>query len=365
VPLQARDSLKLRDWMSCTNPQNNDNTVDLLFFSGLGSSVEDAKAALQHILSGSASTIQAKCLQCIGQVKTEYCVDLLEEDASLFAHLARLLTVQICQIEELKQVIDLQKDVHYVTGHSFGEIAAAYATGLLTFKEAFELTHKCFSDENVSALAKGAMIVTPRCKSIEEEIIVSGFLNTCNITLGCDNKVNHVFSGSDVDMAHLRTKLEGLEVCFEEMASFGIPFHSAFLTQNNGEALLIQALESFPARIFLKNPSSQMQYCRLMDSDLMEDKIFTVRKFAQSCCGPLNLDKVQNLVFEGKKSLTIVECGATQLFKVSFFSSLQEVWSEECASVRGRRVCQYPQRGRSPNHFSARFGVPTAPRQRS
>ena len=155
-------------------------------FPGLGGQWAGMAKALMPI------KIFADKIEECHQILSEFGVDLkkwlLSEDKSLIS----TMTAKFCSstaieiaLFEVMKALDIIPDG--IIGHSFGEIACAYADGCLSTKEALIVTHlRGVITENDKNIVKGAMVLCALTKAEAKKLIPP------EVVIACYNAKNTV-----------------------------------------------------------------------------------------------------------------------------------------------------------------------------
>ena len=151
-----------------------------LLFPGLGGQWTAMAKALMPI-----DIFSNKVEEC-HQILTEFCVNLkyllLSEEknaiSTMTAKFCATTAIEIALFEILK-ALDITPDG--IIGHSFGEIACAYADGCLTTREAMITTYiRGFVTENDTNIPKGLMAVCGISKNEAKKLIKDDVVIACN-----------------------------------------------------------------------------------------------------------------------------------------------------------------------------------------
>ena len=162
-----------------------------LLFPGLGGQWPAMAKALMPI------KIFADKVEECHQILAEFGVDLkkllLSEDKSLMstmtAKFCSTTAIEIALFEVMK-AIDITPDG--IIGHSFGEIACAYADGCLSTRDAMIVTYfRGFFTENDKKIPKGLMAVVGLSKAETKKLCPKGVHIACH-----NSKDNVVVSGN-------------------------------------------------------------------------------------------------------------------------------------------------------------------------
>ena len=195
-----------------------------LFFSGMGSQWIGMAKALMAI-DKFAETIN-KCAQVLKQFKIDLLDILLSDDEkalnSTVNPFVAITAVQIALFDVLKEV-DIQPDK--IIGHSFGEIACAYADGCLTLEQTILCSYwrgKVVEDSNIPSGKMAAVGL-----SWEEAI------KKCpkNVYVACDNAFDSVtISGLEGDTVNFMEQLKSENVFVRDIAGYNLkPYHTNHL----------------------------------------------------------------------------------------------------------------------------------------
>ena len=163
-----------------------------LLFAGLGGQWPTMAEALMPI-----KIFSDKVEECHQIFSSEFGIDLkyllLNEDkttitSSILNKFCSTTALEIC-LFTLFKALDITADG--IIGHSFGEIACAYADGCLTTREALAVTYyRGFITENDKQIPNGLMAVVGMSKVEAMKICPE------NVSIACNNaKTTVVFSG--------------------------------------------------------------------------------------------------------------------------------------------------------------------------
>ena len=194
------------------------------FFSGMGSQwVGMAKSLM--IIDKFAETIH-KCANVLEPYKVDLLKIIISDDKealnTIVSPFVSITAVQIALFELLKDM-----DVHQdgIIGHSFGEIACAYADGCLTLEQAMLCSYwrgKVVQDSNIqngmmAAVGLSAEEARKRCPK--------------NVYVACDNAPDSVtISGPKEETKAFVDKLKADNIFVRDVAGFNLkPYHTPFL----------------------------------------------------------------------------------------------------------------------------------------
>ena len=195
-----------------------------LFFSGMGSQWIGMAKALMAI-DKFAETIN-KCAQVLKQFKVDLLNILLSDDEHALHATVKpfigITAMQIALFDVLKE-LDIQPDK--IIGHSFGEIACAYADGCLNLEQTMLCSYwrgKVVEDSNIPTGKMAAVGL-----SWEETI------KRCpkNVYVACDNAHDTVtISGLEDDVTKFIQRLESENVFVREIFGYKPkPMHTKYL----------------------------------------------------------------------------------------------------------------------------------------
>ena len=123
-----------------------------------------------------------ECHQILLEFKVDLKTLLFSEDKgeteTMSAKFCATTALQIAMFEVLKE-LDITPDG--IIGHSFGEIACAYADGCLTTKQAMVVTHsRGFTTENDEQIPRGLMAACGLSKEAAERLIPPEVVVACH-----------------------------------------------------------------------------------------------------------------------------------------------------------------------------------------
>ncbi|CAG2102742.1 unnamed protein product [Medioppia subpectinata] len=164
------------------------------------------------------------------QILHEFGVDLkhmlLSENktsmTSITSKFCSTTAIEIALFEVMK-ALDITPDG--IIGHSFGEIACAYADGCLTTRDAMVVTYfRGVVTENDNKIPKGLMAVIGLSSDEAINVCPKGVYVVCN-----NAKDSVVCSGSMNEMKSLINTLTKSKVFVRQLESSEIPFHTKYL----------------------------------------------------------------------------------------------------------------------------------------
>ena len=193
------------------------------FFSGMGSQWSGMAKAMMDIDIFAASI--KKCADILKPFQLDLDYILLSEDPKALEdkvhHFVAISSVQIALVDIFK-ALDVQPD--YIVGHSFGEIACAYADGCLTLEQAITTSFwrgKAVKDSNIEHGMMAAVGLTweetvKRCST--------------GVYAACHNSEDSVtISGSYDAVGSCIEAMTKEKIFAKEVQCANIPFHSPFL----------------------------------------------------------------------------------------------------------------------------------------
>ncbi|XP_054160820.1 fatty acid synthase-like [Oppia nitens] len=164
------------------------------------------------------------------QILLEFNVDLKhwllsEDNTSISTMTAKFCTTTAIELALFDVIKALDITVDGIIGHSFGEIACAYADGCLTTKEAMILSYfRGAVTENDKKLPKGLMAVVGLSRNEAKKLCPQGVYVVCN-----NAKDSVVVSGKQQEMEELIEKIRSMGVFVRQLDSSGIPYHSPYM----------------------------------------------------------------------------------------------------------------------------------------
>ena len=194
------------------------------FFSGMGSQwIGMAKSMMA--IDKFAETIN-KCAQVLKQFKIDLLHILLSDDKAVLNSTLNpfiaITSMQIALFDVLKEM-DIQPD--NIVGHSFGEIACAYADGCLTLEQAM-----------LCSYTRGQVVSSnvPNGKMAAVGLSREEAIKRCpqNVYVACDNAIDSVtISGLVDDMTKFIEKLKSENIFVREVIGYDLkPFHTKLIT---------------------------------------------------------------------------------------------------------------------------------------
>ncbi|XP_054160823.1 fatty acid synthase-like [Oppia nitens] len=164
------------------------------------------------------------------QILLEFNVDLKhwllsEDNTSISTMTAKFCTTTAIELALFDVIKALDVNIDGIIGHSFGEIACAYADGCLTTKEAMILSYfRGAVTENDKKLPKGLMAVVGLSRNEAKKLCPQGVYVVCN-----NAKDSVVVSGKQQEMEELIEKIRSMGVFVRQLDSSGIPYHSPYM----------------------------------------------------------------------------------------------------------------------------------------
>ncbi|XP_054160814.1 fatty acid synthase-like [Oppia nitens] len=195
-----------------------------LLFSGLGGQWPAMAKALMPI-----DIFRNKVEEC-HQILLEFNVDLKhwllsEDNTSISTMTSKFCTTTAIELALFDVIKALDINVDGIIGHSFGEIACAYADGCLTTKEAMIVSYfRGAVTENDKKIPKGLMAVVGLSRNEVKKLCPQGVYVVCN-----NAKDNVVVSGESSLVKQMIDDLNGREVFVRLLESNEIPYHSSYL----------------------------------------------------------------------------------------------------------------------------------------
>ena len=195
-----------------------------LFFSGMGSQWTGMAKAMM-VFDKFAQSIN-KCAMTLKQFKIDLFDILLSEDKNALESITTpFVAITSFQIALFDLLTELEIYPEGIIGHSFGEIACAYADGCLTLEQAIQCSYwrgKVVEDSNIPSGMMAAIGLSweeakKRCPK--------------NVFVACDNAEDSVtISGLEDDTKDFIEKLKSEGVFVREVIGFGLkPYHSKCL----------------------------------------------------------------------------------------------------------------------------------------
>ncbi|XP_054160842.1 fatty acid synthase-like [Oppia nitens] len=150
---------------------------------------------------------------------------LSEDNTSISTMTAKFCTTTAIELALFDVIKALDINVDGIIGHSFGEIACAYADGCLTTKEAIIVSYiRGAVTENDKKIPKGLMAVVGLSKNEAKKLCTQGVYVVCN-----NAKDTVVVSGKQQEMEELIEKIRSMGVFVRQLDSSGIPYHSPYM----------------------------------------------------------------------------------------------------------------------------------------
>ncbi|CAG2105122.1 unnamed protein product, partial [Medioppia subpectinata] len=195
-----------------------------LLFPGLGGQWPAMAKALMTIKIFSDKV--EECHQILNEFGIDLKTMLLSEDkasmASMTAKFCSTTAIEIALFEVMK-ALDITPDG--IIGHSFGEIACAYADGCLNTREAMVVTSiRGIVTENNKTIPKGLMAVVGLPKSEAQKLCPNGVYIACN-----NAKDSVVISGLEKEMKETIKALADKNIFVRQLESSNIAYHSKYI----------------------------------------------------------------------------------------------------------------------------------------
>jgi fatty acid synthase len=164
-------------------------------------------------------------------ILTSDCEKSMKTCTSIFV---AITAIQIALVEVLNS-IEIKPD--FIVGHSFGEIACAYADGSLSAREAILCSYWRGNCLEISSIIPGAMIAV--------EMTWEQAIDKCKgkgIIAACHNSEKSVtLSGPEEEILRMKNDLEKENLFVRQVRGVELPFHSHYL--KSAEKLMLDKLD--------------------------------------------------------------------------------------------------------------------------
>ncbi|CAG2104159.1 unnamed protein product, partial [Medioppia subpectinata] len=203
-----------------------------VMFPGLGGQWPAMAKALMPI-----KVFADKVEEC-HQILKEFGIDLKhmllsEEKTAMSTMTAKFCSTTAIEIAlfEVMKALDITPDG--IIGHSFGEIACAYADGCLDTREAMVVTSiRGIVTENDKNIPKGLMAVVGLPKAEMQKLCPNGVYIACN-----NAKESVVISGPEKEMRETIKSLSAKSIFVRQLESSNIAYHSKYI-QTSAQPLI-------------------------------------------------------------------------------------------------------------------------------
>ncbi|CAG2101324.1 unnamed protein product [Medioppia subpectinata] len=199
-----------------------------VLFPGLGGQWPAMAKALMPIKTF-ADTIE----ECHQTVHKEFGIDLkhilLSEDKTAISTMtAKFVATTAIEIALFAVIKDLDITPDGIIGHSFGEIACAFADGLITVKQAITVAaYRGLSSVQNANITKGLMAVIGLPRALALKYMPKG------VYIACNNASNNVvISGPINEMRESMKQFKAKGVFVRPLDSNEIPYHSLYITES-------------------------------------------------------------------------------------------------------------------------------------
>ena len=195
------------------------------FFSGMGSQWVGMGKSLM-VIDKFAESIH-RCAEVVKPFKIDLLHVLLSDDKEALSTIVNpFVAITACQIALFDLLTELEIKPDGIIGHSFGEIACAYADGCLTLEQTMLCSYwrgKVVEDGNIPSGKMAAVGL-----SWEE----ANRRAPRNVYVACDNAPDSVtISGLEDDVKPFLERLKNENVFVRDIVGFSLkPYHTTFLT---------------------------------------------------------------------------------------------------------------------------------------